>query len=427
MPVDDRLGLDPRRLLSSTVNESITMNNMDIHVDLDGRGLVQGHCDRAFEAVANAFIENFRQHAELGASVSVRVGGSAVLDLWGGLRVPDTHEPWTRDTVSVVFSCTKAATALCAQILIDRGQLELDAPMSRYWPEFAQAGKDGATVRMALNHSVGVPALREPVKPGGYCDWDYMVERLSREAPFWAPGTRNGYHMSSFGWVVGELVRRVSGQSLGTFFRNEVAQPLGMDFWIGLPEEIEPRVAPMIRFVPPRGAPKSDFTIALITDPKSIPSLAWSNNGGHQTDLRESHAAELGGGGGISNARALARMYQPLANGGEIDGIRLLSRERIEDMRQLSMSSARDETLLIPTRFGQGFMLCMDNHGLLPGNAVRIGKQAFGHVGAGGSIGFADPQHQLSFGYTMNRMGGGLLLNERGQSLVDAAYSCLGA
>ncbi len=416
---------------------------------------MQGHCEREFEAVAAAFVNNFKVHGELGASVSVTVGGRKVVDLWGGLRDAKTAEPWEEDTVSIVFSCTKAATALCAQILIDRGQLELDAPVARYWPEFAQAGKEDATVIMTLNHSVGLPALREPVKAGGYYDWDYMVERLAREAPFWQPGTRNGYHMISFGWLVGELVRRVSGQSLGAFFRSEIAVPLGLDFWIGLPQGIEPRVAPVIRFIPAPDAPRSDFTTALLANPQSIQYLSLLNNGGHQTDSRAAHAAEIGGGGGISNARALARMFEPLANRGEFidtkfvghkikgretnDGKlkdsarshgknstnRLISAQRIEDMRQVSVQTDRDQTLLIPTRFAQGFMLRMDNPTLPTGHSVRIGEQAFGHVGAGGSMGFADPQFALSFGYTMNRMGGGLLLNERGQALVDAAYAGL--
>lgn len=372
-----------------------------------------------------------------------------MVDLWGGYRDAKRSLPWDQDTVSIVFSCTKAATALCAQILVDRGQLELDAPIARYWPEFAQAGKADATVLMTLNHSVGLPALRAPVKPGGYYDWPYMVERLAKEEPFWQPGAKNGYHMISFGWLVGELVRRVSGQSLGAFFRREVAEPLGLDFWIGLPADSEARVAKVIRFIPGPETPKSDFTAALLADSKSIQYLALLNNGGHQTDSREAHAAEIGGGGGISNARALARMYEPLANGGRYfsgkhadggsDGgndsgsssvgktnrASLLSAQRIEAMRQVSVQTDRDATLLIPTRFAQGFMLRMDNPTLPTGHSVRIGEQAFGHVGAGGSIGFADPQHGLSFGYTMNRMGGGLLLNERGQGLVDAAYACL--
>src|SRR5574337_705133 len=178
--------------------------------------------------------------------------------------------PWTDDTISIVHSCTKGATALCAHLLIDRGQLDLHAPVAEYWPEFAANGKQRATVEMMLNHSVGVPALREPVKDGGYYDWHYMCERLAAEAPFWEPGTRNGYHMMTFGWLVGELVRRVSGRSLGAFFRDEVATPLELDFWIGLPDAHRARVAPMIPWSPGADGPVMPFTKALLLDANSI-------------------------------------------------------------------------------------------------------------------------------------------------------------
>lgn len=419
---------------------------MNIDIDLGPDGAVQGFFDPAFEKVADAFLTNFRLRGEVGASVCIHLGGRTVVDLWGGLCKAGGTERWQRDTVSIVYSCTKAATALCAQLLIDRGQLELDAPIARYWPEFAQAGKEGATVRMALNHSVGLPALREPLKPGAYLDWNYMVERLAAELPFWPPGSANGYHMVSFGWTVGELVRRISGRSLGTFFHEEIALPLGLDFWIGLPEAIEPRVAPTIPFRTDADSAKTeftDFTNALMTDPMSIPHLSMLNNGGWRVESREGHAAEIGGAGGISNARSLARLFEPLANGGifgartavktagstsSVDappGTRLISAERIDDMRRVSVETARDLTLLIPTRFGQGFMLRMDNGPSPAGRSLLIGEAAFGHVGAGGSLGFADVAHRMAFGYTMNRMGEGLLLNERGQSLVDAAYDCL--
>jgi CubicO group peptidase (beta-lactamase class C family) len=283
---------------------------------------------------------------------------------------------------------------------------------------------------MMLNHSVGLPAFRKPIKQGGYYDWDYMIKRLEEEEPFWEPGTRNGYHMISFGWTVGELVRRVSGMSLGTFFRNEVAELLDLDFWIGLPEEIEDRVSPMIAFVPDGEGPVSDFIKSLLSEPDSIASLSWLNSGGHieATDSREAHAAEIGGGGGISNARSLSKMYVPLANGGTHDGKRIISNETITRMSQVSMATQRDATLLIPSRFAQGFMKSMDNRGASPGNtdSALLGDAAFGHVGAGGSIGFAEPDENMAFAYTMNRMGQGILLNERGQSLVDAAYRTLG-
>jgi CubicO group peptidase (beta-lactamase class C family) len=399
-------------------------------IDVDvGRGRVSGRCAPEFANVADAFIENFVKRDEVGASVCVNVGGETVVDLWGGrVSADENAAPWGDDTISLVFSCTKAATALCAHVLIDRGELDLHAPVGRYWPEFATNGKEGATVAMMLSHSVGLPALREPVKEGGYYDWDYMVERLAAERPFWEPGTRNGYHMITFGWVVGELVRRVSGRSLGTFFREEIAEPLDLDFWIGLPDAHRPRVSPMIPWFPDANGPMMPFTQALISDPTSIQYLSLLNSGNHQADSPQAYAAEIGGGGGIANARALAGMYAPLANGGEHNGVRLLSADYIVRMREVSVATQVDATLLMPTRFGLGFMRSMDNRHRPTGEmeTCLLGGGAFGHAGAGGSIGFADPGEALAFGYLMNRMGAGILLNPRGQSLVDAAYRCLG-
>lgn len=393
-------------------------------------GQVNGRYDPAFESIVQVFMDNFNQRGELGASVCLRLDGEAVVDLWGGKVAEDSDNAWEEDTLSIVFSCTKAATALCAQLLIDRGELDLHAPVAQYWPEFARKGKEGVTVLMMLNHSVGLPAFREPIKPGGYYDWDYMVKRLEEEQPFWEPGTRNGYHMISFGWTVGELVRRVSGMSLGHFFRQEVAEKLGLDFWIGLPAALEPRVSPMVPYAPQGNETFSDFMLALLGDPESISSLSWANSGGHESgvDSREAHAAEIGGGGGISNARSLSKMFVPLANGGTYQGERFISNDTILRMSQISMATQRDATLLVPTRFAQGFMKSMDNRKGKSGNtdSAILGNAAFGHVGAGGSIGFAEPDENMAFSYTMNKMGLGILLNDRGQSLVDSAYRSLG-
>ena len=391
-------------------------------------GSVQGFCDPQFDAVLKAFIDNFNQHSEVGASLCIRIDGQIKVDLWGGISSVEDQTPWEKDTVSVVFSCTKAATALCAHILIDRGKLDPYALVTDYWPEFGQKGKEGITVAMMLNHSAGLPAFREPVKPGGYYDWAYMVNRLEEEAPFWEPGTRNGYHMISFGWTVGELVARVSGKTLGQFFKENIADPLNLDFWIGLPEDLEPRVSPMILFLPQPEDPVSEFTRMLTSDPKSIQYLSVMNNGGYNPNSRESHAAMIGGGGGITNARHLSGMYSPLAAHGRYDHGRLLSPDTITRMSQVSMATQRDATLLIPTRFTLGFMKSMDNRHRPLGymESAVLGESAFGHGGAGGSLGFADPECKMAFGYTMNKMGDGLLLNERGQSLVDAAYRSLG-
>ncbi len=390
-------------------------------------GEITGICDPEFENVLHAFTRNFKERNEVGASVCIRVDGEIKVDLWGGMANIREDKPWEKNTVSIVYSCTKAATALCAHILIDRGELDLNAPVADYWPEFGKNGKEGITVRMMLNHSAGLPAFREPIRKGGYADWDYMVQRLEEEQPFWEPGTRNGYHMISFGWTVGELVRRVSGKSLGTFFRENVAEPLQLDFWIGLPPEIEPRVAPIILYKFKPGDPLSEFMQALLNSPDSISSLALLNSGRFAVNDPIYHAAEIGGGGGIGNARSLAGMYTPLSCEGLVDGFQLISKEAITRMSLVSAATQQDLTLLVPTRFGLGFMKAMDNRHRPHGNeSLIMGEKAFGHAGAGGSLGFADPECRLAFGYTMNQMGEGIMLNSRGQSLVDACYRSLG-
>jgi CubicO group peptidase (beta-lactamase class C family) len=391
-------------------------------------GVIEGSCEPQFAALVDEFERNFRERGEIGASVCVHHDGRTVADLWGGLARPAENVPWTRDTVSIVFSCTKGATALCAHVLAARGLLDIDAPVAEYWPEFERNGKAGATVRMMLDHSVGLPVCRTMVKQGGCYDWDYMAELLAGEEPFWKPGVRNGYHMINFGWTVGEVVRRVSGRSLGTFFRDEIAGPLGIDFWIGLPEEHEPRVAPILPFMPPAGEPLSMFVTALLSDPQSIQALSLLNTGSFDPNSRAAHAAEVGGGGGISNARGLAGLYAPLANGGSLNGTTLVDARQLARMGEVSMATHEDATLLIPTRFALGFMKSMDNRRRATGDrdSAILSSAAFGHVGAGGSIGFADPREGLSFGYSMNRMGNGIMLNERGQSLVDTTYRTLG-
>jgi CubicO group peptidase (beta-lactamase class C family) len=390
---------------------------------------VHGTCDPKFQSVRQEFEKNFRERGEVGASVCVTLQGKMVVDLWGGMAHADTQTPWTADTVGIVFSSTKGATALCAHMLASRGQLDLEAPVATYWPEFAQAGKARVPVKMLLNHQAGLPAVRTPLPQGAYADWELMVSTLAKEEPFWEPGTRNGYHALTMGWLVGEVVRRVSGKSLGTFFQEEIAKPLGLDFWIGLPETHESRVAPMIAAEPD---PQSLF-FQEIAKPGSLQSLVLLNSGGYmgakpEYDTRAAHAAEIGAAGGITNARGLAGMYAPLACGGKLNGVELVSPDVLARMSRVSSATGRDAVLVMPTRFALGFMKSMDNRRESPGvqDSVLVSEDAFGHVGAGGSFGFADPRAAMSFGYTMNRMGPGASLNERGQSLVDATYRSLG-
>lgn len=386
---------------------------------------VSGFSDPRFSQLKEEFERNFAERGECGASVCLSVNGETLADLWGGVTDAESQTPWTEDTVSIVFSCTKAATALCAHILIDRGELNPNALVTDYWPEYGKHGKQNTTVAMMLNHESALPALREPVKDKGFLDWDYMIKRLEDEQPFWEPGTQNGYHMITFGWTVGELVRRASGKSLGTFFKDEVASPRNAEFWIGIDDDFDKPIAPILPFSPQADEGFSDFTNAIISDPTSMQALSFLNVGGWKANDKDAHQAEIGGAGGIANARGQVAMYTPLA----VNDGSLVSKERLAHMRSVTSATQRNATLLIPTRIGPGFMKSMDNRNISPKSnqqSAILGDQAFGHVGAGGSIGFADPECGLAFSYTMNQMGNGVLLNERGQSLVDAAYRALG-
>ncbi len=391
---------------------------------------VSGKCDPKFERVREEFERNFRERGEVGASVCVTLDGETVVDLWGGTADIDTGEPWKEDTVSVVFSSTKGATALCAHILASRGLLDIDAPVVKYWPEFGKAGKENITVKMLLNHQAGLPHVRRPLPQGAFYDWDIMVHALEEQEPFWEPGTRHGYQFVVFGWLVGEVVRRVSGKSLGRFFQDEVAKPLRLDFWIGLPEEIEPRVSKII-MVDPQEMMDTRFGQAM-SDPSSIQSLCITNDGGalmvDGVDSRAYHAAEIPGAGGITNARGLAGMYAPLACGGSLKGVDLVDRDTLARMSTVSSATNQDMTTLIPGRLSLGYWKSLDNRRQPPGmqDSIILSEDAFGHPGAGGSIGFADPRERMSFGYVMNKMGAGLGLNPRGQSLVDVVYISLG-
>jgi CubicO group peptidase (beta-lactamase class C family) len=313
---------------------------------------------------------------------------------------------------------------LCAHVLASRGELDLDAPVAEYWPEFARKGKEHATVKMMLDHSVGLPAFRTPLRPGGCTDWDYMCGMLADEEPFWKPGTRNGYHMINFGWTVGELVRRASGRSLGTFFREELATPLGVDFWIGAPEEIEPRIAPMMMYAPKPGDAIGEFMMKVMTEPQSIQALSLLNSGGFDPNSRACHAAEIGGAGGISNARGLSGIYAPFASGGELAGRRYVDAKQLARMGEVSAATHEDATLLIPSRFALGFMKSTDNR-----RRARRSRHRDPVVGRVNTWAPAAPASLIlrpaSFGYSMNQMSGNPA-NERGQSLVDATYRALG-
>jgi len=266
-----------------------------------------------------------------------------------------------------------------------------------------------------------------PLQPGDMYDADVMAEHLARQRPWWQPGTRNGYHLVTFGWTIGELVRRISGLSIGEFIAKELAQPLGADFYLGLPEELEPRVATITEWLPGQGWVPTPYVTAMISQPESVQAVAMANviASGVDVNTRAFRAAEMGGMGGHASARGLAAVYTPFALG----GAGLVGTDTVTRMSQVAVATSEDALLLVPTRFSLGFMVSNDNRrrGPVPdGSSVVLGPTAFGHVGKGGSIGFADPDARMAFSYVMNRHGEGIMLNAKGQSLVDATYRSLG-
>ena len=344
-----------------------------------------------------------------------------MVDLWGGVADADSGRLWTEDSIALVFSSTKGATAICAHLLAQRGELDLDAPVARYWPEFAAGGKQDIPVRWLLSHRVGLPVFDKPLTIEEFLAWEPPVKALAAQSPVWEAGTAHGYHAGTYGWLVGEVIRRISGKSVGTFFADEVAGPLGLDFWIGLPESEESRVVPIIAVDLQEGemdqqavTQKRRDLLEAARDPDSLLNKA-TTTAPLDPNTRDYHAAEIPAGNGITDARSLARMYASLIGDG-VDGVRLLSDETVENA-SAEESNGRDEVLQIATRFGLGFSL--DQEG-------SLGQEgAFGHSGAGGSLGFADPKAGIGFGYVMNKMQLVAGDDPRTLTLIAAAHESL--
>lgn len=389
----------------------------------DAPTAIEGWCLPGFAEVATAFAANFAEREEIGASVCVSHRGEQVVHLWGGVADPQTGRAWDEDTICIIWSATKPATALCIHLLAERGLLDLDVPLAAYWPEYAAEGKASTTTRMVLDHTAGVPVVRAPLKPDCLLDPRYMAEQLAAQAPFWEPGARTAYHPLTGGFILAELIRRIDGRDLGRFFAEEIAAPLGLDFWIGLPDAQEPRVAPILSYRPPRDEPPGRFLLAA-REIGSLQNLFLFNHGdwkSKRSNTPEGRRAVIGAASGITNAAGLAGMYVALRPGGPLG----FGPETLAGFGTASSATHLDGMLLQPLRFGPGFMLRMDNRAHGRGDSLLIGPRAFGHVGAGGSVGFYDPDAELAFAYVMDRQGPGFLLNTRGQSLVDATYASL--
>jgi CubicO group peptidase (beta-lactamase class C family) len=341
---------------------------------------IDGTVERGFEAVREVFERNFESE-DLGAAACAYVDGCKVVDLWGGWADADRTRQWQQQTIVTTFSATKGMTATCAHHLLERGLLDVDAPIAAYWPEFAQAGKQGVTVRMALNHQAGLTWATAPYPPEKWLDWDTLTDALARSAPVWEPGTRCDYHGGTFGYLVGEVLRRIDGRPLDVYFREEIGGPLGADFFIKCRTEDEPRCAE-------------------VTGPEDM--VGPSNT----TMWR---LAGDGAATGHGTAESLARVYGALARGGDLDGIRLLRPETIEAATQEQPLAKSDGA---PGDFGLGYQLLWKQ--------FPLPKGAFGHTGMGGSIGLADPSRKLGFGFVMNRMNSGGATN-----LLLALYGAL--
>jgi CubicO group peptidase (beta-lactamase class C family) len=381
---------------------------------------VEGAVAPGFEGVRDAFARNFRDHDEVGAAFALHIEGEKVVDIWAGVADPATDRRYAEDTLQLVFSTTKGATAICANRLAERGELDVDAPVVEYWPEFAAAGKEEIPVRWLLCHKAGLPYVDAELDLADACAWDPVIHALEAQAPYWEPGSAHGYHATTYGWLVGEVIRRVSGKSLGALFADEVADPLGLEFWIGLPAEQEPRVAPLIELERPTD-PDILALYEMFVGPETVTGRALGAPSGVFLEegvwnRPEVRAACIPAANGVTNARSLSRMYAACI--GEIDGVRLLSPEQVARASEVQTEGS-DKVIYLETKFGLGFMLSS------PFSPFG-GPAGFGHPGAGGSVGFADPDHGVGFGYVMNKMQQNLAGDPRTLGLVRATYDALG-
>jgi len=391
---------------------------MAVHVD--------GVVESGFEAVRDAFVRNFEEQDEIGAGFSVHVEGRKCVDLWGGVADESTGRRYDEDTLQLVFSSTKGATASCVNLLVQRGLIDVDEPVARYWPEFAQGGKEAIPVRWLLCHKAGLPTVDKLLALDEILAWDPIIEALEVQEPLWEPGTAHGYHAVTFGYLLGELIRRVDGRSLAQFFAEEIAGPLGLEFWIGLPESEEPRVAPMVGSLTPDDAeiaPEMRELFEQFVGPDSLLGRALTLNGAFDMQAwnsRPVHAAQIGAANGITNARSLSRMYAGLT--GTLDdapAAPLFTREQIEKARE-KQTTGSDKCIFVETAFGLGYMLSSPF-------SPYGGAGSFGHAGAGGSVGFADPDNGIAVGYVMNRMLTNLSGDPRTRGLIKACYDAVGA
>jgi CubicO group peptidase (beta-lactamase class C family) len=381
--------------------ETVTTETVEIH----------GTCTDRFAAVRDAMAQNFDQGLDVGASVAVTLDGELVVDLWGGHADEARTTPWQRDTITNVWSTTKTMTALCALMLADAGEIDLHAPVARYWPEFAAAGKDRVEVRHLLGHTSGLSGWQEPITVETFYDWEKATSLLAAQAPWWQPGSASGYHAVSQGYLVGEVIRCVTGQTVGQFFAAELAGPLGADFHIGLDPSDFARVANVIP-PPPLALGEVDpasIAVRTLANPPLDAAVAW-------TDAWR--RAEIPAANGHGNARSVATVQSVLACGGEVGGRRFLSAEGCEAVLE-QQAYGTDLVLGIPLRFGMGYGL---NSPELP---MSANQRVCFWGGWGGSLIVVDLDARMTIAYMMNRMGEGTVGDARGAGIIAAAYASL--
>jgi CubicO group peptidase (beta-lactamase class C family) len=373
---------------------------------------VQGYCDEKFTEVAAEFEKNFSQRGDVGASFSLTVEGESVIDIWGGFADRDCVRPWEENTLVNVYSTTKTMTFLVCLMLADQGKLDLNAPVSRYWPEFGQNGKQQVRVKHLLSHSAGLPGFSRVFQPQDLFNWQLTVEDLAAQAPWWEPGTASGYHAVTQGQLLGEVVRRITGKSFGSYFKETVADVLDIDFHVGIDRENFERIASLI---PATDAPNfTDF------DPASIAIRALSSVALPKgiTDTVEWRCAEIPAANGHGNARSIVKAQSAMANNGIAFGKQLLSQESVAAALE-EQTSGIDKVLSMPLRFGMGYALPSD---VMPKGP---GAKTLWWAGLGGSIVIVDTDSRLCMSYVMNQMKNAIVGDERSGSLISAVYGSL--
>lgn len=375
---------------------------------------IHGFCDERLAAVREQFERNFTDRDDVGASFAATVDGEFVVDIWAGHRDSARTLPWEEDTIVNVYSTTKTMTFLCALMLADRGELDFNEKVTRYWPEYGQNGKERTEVRHFMAHTAGVPGFDPAVTTAQLYDWEFATANLAAQAPWWEPGTRSGYHAVTQGFLIGEVVRRITGRTIGTFFREEVAEKVGADFHIGMDADDFPRVAEMIP------APARRDAGAFAVNPGSIPArvFASADLGNNAVNTPAWRQAEIPGANGHGNARSVVRAQTALANGGKAFGAELLSPAGCRRILEEQIDNL-DAVLMLPIRFGLGYAFPSP---LMPHSANTAGM-FWG--GAGGSNIIVDMDRRLCLSYVMNQMMGAIVGDERGASLARTMYDCL--